>query len=381
MSRSTAAVRHSLWTARELTMDRMRILQLAPPWFAVPPIGYGGIERIAASLADGLSALGHEVTLLASGGSTTTANLWTVFDTPPSAHLGSVPHELCHVLPAYHNRWAFDVIHDHSGLIGPALAGLLDGPPVVHTLHGPWNPTVGEVYAAISDGVHLVAISHDQAARSPDGVRLSSVVHNGIPVHTFPFRSAPRTNHGYLAFVGRASPEKGLDDAIKVAAQLQRPLRMAVKINEACEQRYWHQVIVPMLDEADVEVVINGTTQYAVGLLAGADAALFPVQWEEPFGLVMVEAMACGTPVVAYARGAAPEVIAHGETGFLIEPSNRDAFCDAVQRVGDIDPVACRRRVEDDFSEQAMTTGYERIFLTLTGLPRPSPEPTPAVTA
>lgn len=135
-----------------------------------------------------------------------------------------------------------------------------------------------------------------------------------------------------------------------------------------------------LLDEADVEFVINGTTQYAVGLLVGADAALFPVQWEEPFGLVMVEAMACGTPVVAYAHGA-PRGHRPRRNGVSHRAVRLYAFRDAVQRVGDIDPAVCWRRVEDHFSDQAMTTGYERIFQTLTGLPQASPEPTPAVAA
>lgn len=347
----------------------MRILQLAPPWFSVPPTGYGGIEQVVSCLADGLTARGQDVTLLASGGSHTAAELWSVFDTPPSEHLGSVPHLLPHVLAAYRNRGQFDIIHDHSGIIGPALGSLLDGPPVAHTLHGPWEAAIADVYAAVSDRIHLVAISHDQAARAPAGVRIAATVHNGIAVEAFPFRVAARGNAGYLAFVGRASPEKGPDIAIRVAARLRRPLRMAVKINEPSEHRYWQRHVSPLLDRADVEVVVNGTAQQAVGLLAGADATLFPIQWPEPFGLVMTEAMACGTPVVAFACGAAPEVIADGQTGFLVEPGDLEGMCDAVEQVDAIEPAACRRRVEQRFSASAMTAGYEQLFEQLVSQP------------
>lgn len=340
----------------------MRILQLAPPWFCVPPNGYGGIEQIVSCLADGLTARGHDVVLLASGGSHTAAELWSVFDTPPSEQLGSVPLLLRHVLAAYRNRGQFDIIHDHSGIIGPALGSFFDGPPVAHTLHGPWEAASADVYAELSDRIHLVAISHDQAARAPAGIRIAATVHNGIAVETVPFRVAARGNTGYLAFVGRASPEKGPDVAIKVAARLRRPLRMAVKINEPAERRYWQRHVSPLLDRADVKVLVNGTAQQAVGLMAGADATLFPVQWDEPFGLVMVEAMACGTPVVAFGCGAAPEVIADGQTGFLAEPGDVDGMCDAVEQVGAIEPAACRRRVEQRFSAAAMTADYEQLF-------------------
>jgi glycosyltransferase involved in cell wall biosynthesis len=340
----------------------MRILQLAPPWFTVPPAGYGGTERMVGLLADGLAARGHDVTLLASGGSRTAARLWTVFDTPPSASLGSAVHELCHVLPAYQDRERFDVIHDHSGLIGPAMAGLLDGPPVVHTLHGAWSAAGGRIYAAIADRVHLVAISHDQASRAPADVRIATVIHNGIAVDDMPFRPDRRGTGGYLAFVGRASPDKGPDVAIAVAARLHRALRMAVKINEPHEQRYWEQHVVPLLDTADVQVRANGTAEYAVELMAGADATLFPIAWPEPFGLVMVESMACGTPVIAYAMGSAPEVVADGETGFLVPPGDVDGLCDATGKVPAIDPATCRQAVQESFSARAMTGRYERFL-------------------
>lgn len=351
----------------------MRILQIAPPWFAVPPVAYGGIEWIVAQLADGMTAAGHDVTLFASGGSITDARLRTVYAQPPSERLGEIWPELRHAAAAYRRLREFDVAHDHSGVAGPVIGALLGeigaGPPVVHTLHGAWNDDARELYGALpgpdAGGLRLVAISQDQADRAPEGVRIEAVVHNGIPVERFPFRGDRRRGDGPLAFLGRASAEKGPATAIRVAAALGRPLRMAVKVNEAPERSYWEREVAPLLAGAeghDVEVRFNATFQEKAALLADADALLMPIAWHEPFGLVMAEAMACGTPVVAYGLGAAPEVVDHGRTGLVVPPGDVAAFCDAVTRVGDIDPSACRARVETMFSTQAMVDGYLRVY-------------------
>jgi glycosyltransferase involved in cell wall biosynthesis len=341
----------------------MRILQIAPPWFKVPPESYGGIESVVAELTDGLVDRGHEVTLLASGGSGTTGRLWTVLDTPPSRWIGSPFFNLMHCVPAYSHRHEFDVIHDHSGIIGAAIASMVDGPPVVHTLHGPWDPPeVAGCYATLPPGLHLVSISHDQAARAPDGLHHAGVVHNGIAVDHYPLRRAARGTDGYLCFVGRATPDKGPDTAIRVARQLGRHLEMLVKINEPKERAYWRECCEPLLAGADVEVRQNLSTGAKAELLAGADATLFPIRWNEPFGLVMVESMACGTPVVAYRRGAASEVIVDGQTGYLVEPEDLDAFAAAVDRVGSISPEACRAHVERSFSSRSMVDGYAHIY-------------------
>ena len=348
----------------------MRILQLAPPWFTVPPAGYGGTEWVVAQLADGLTEAEHDVTLLASGGSRTNARLATVFAEPPSARLGEQWPDLLHALAGYRRAGEFDLIHDHSGIIGPAIGALLSAagaaPPIVHTLHGPWHDDARELYAALptpaEGGLHLVAISDDQAARAPAGVQIDAVVHNGIPAERFRFRPERRDGSGYLAFVGRANPDKGPDAAVRVAAALGRPLRMAVKINEAPERAYWDEVVAPLLADVDVEVTFNATFAQKAAVMEEADVLLNPIVWPEPFGLVMAEAMACGTPVVSYALGAAGELVEHGRTGFLVEPGDFDGFCAAVARAGEIDPRACRRRVELHFSSQAMVDGYLRVY-------------------
>jgi len=346
----------------------MRILQIAPPWFAVPPCGYGGIERVVANLADGLVAAGHDVTLLASGGSQTTARLWTVFDEPPSRAIGCPAHEVTHWMRAHAARHDFDVIHDHSSILGAALAAVGDGPPVVHTMHGPWEPHIAAAYRALPAGLHIAAISADHARRAPRGLDVE-VVHNGIDLGRFPFRGTP-DGQGYLAFVGRANPTKGPDVAIRVARHLGRPLRMALKINEPDECRYFDEVLRPLLAD-DVDLVLNGTASQSAAVLGGAVATLAPLAWDEPFGLVLAESMACGTPVVAYDRGAAAEIVVDGTTGFLVAPGDVDGLCIAVDKAADLARSACHRRVADHFSASAMVARYSDLYERVTGRQHP----------
>ena len=348
----------------------MRILQIAPPWFCVPPTGYGGIEQVVAVLSDGLVDAGHDVTLLASGGSTSKAEIMTVFAEPPSADLGSSVHELTHVMAGFRRRHEFDVVHDHSGFAAAALGTFVDGPPVVHTLHGPWTPTVSDFYRQAT-GPHLVAISADQRSRAPLGVAVAATVHNGISLTDHPFRATPDAS-GYLAFVGRANAEKGPEVAVRVARRTGRHLKMAVKVNEPAEQRYWDRVVAPLLVGADVDVVLNGTKQDAIDIMAGAAVTLFPISWPEPFGLVMVESMAVGTPVVGYASGASTEVVDQGRTGWLVPPGDLDALCAALDAAPALDRAACREHVRKRFSSAAMVKGYERVYQGLmTAAPHP----------
>ncbi len=346
----------------------VRILQIAPPWFAVPPQSYGGIEQIVATLTDGLVAAGHDVVLLASGGSRTTAQLQTVYDTPPSTDLGDAFTELPHVISGYVRRHEFDLIHDHTG-IGMGMAVVADGPPVVHTLHGPWTPAAERLYTMVADRVNLVGISHDQARRAPAGVRIAAVVHNGIDMAAHPRGSGAG---GHLAFVGRASPEKGPEVAVEVARRLGLPLRMAIKVNEEAEQRYWDDVIAPRIGAGVIEVLHNVTHDQKLRIMGEAAAVLVPIAWPEPFGLVMVEANAVGTPVVAYATGAAPEVLADGRTGILVDPDDIDAFTSAVGRATQLDRGECRDHAVANFSSRRMVDRYAALYhrLRLPSTPR-----------
>lgn len=335
----------------------MRILQVAPPWFAVPPHAYGGIELMIAALADGLVEQGHDVTLLASGGSHTAAHLHSVYEEPPSTLLGDAMTELLHVMEV-DDLGDFDVIHDHT-LIGATRLAARGTPRVVHTLHGPWSSTGRRVYGRLSRDVGLVAISHDQAAHAPE-VALAGVVHNGIDLDRYPV-GLDRTDE--LVFVGRANPEKGPALAIEAARRTGRPLSMAIKVNEPEEHEYWSCVLEPRTHDLGIDVVFNATHERKVEMLARAHAVLVPIQWDEPFGLVMVEAGACGAPVVAFARGAAPEIVRDGVTGRLVPPLDGiDGLVDAIGRVDEISPAACRAHVDAHFSSQRMVEGYLEIY-------------------
>jgi glycosyltransferase involved in cell wall biosynthesis len=345
----------------------MRILMIAPPWFAVPPAGYGGIEQVVAVLADGLVDAGHEVTLLASGGSRTRAELLTTYDRPPSSELGNPAVELAHVLVGYRQRARFDVVHDHT-LTGAALGGMPGGPPVVHTLHGPWTASITELYRQLSDRLHLVAISHDQAARTPPGIALAGVVHNGIDLQGFRFDPDGGPD---LAFIGRANPEKGPVLAIEAARRLGRRIVMSIKVNELAERDYFDDVIAPALDGTDVELRPVDSHHAKVELLGKAQAVLFPICWAEPFGLVPLEANACGTPVVAFAEGAVAEVVADRRSGFLVPPGDLDALCAAVERIDELSREECRAVASERFDAQHMVAGYLEIYeRAIAGRPR-----------
>lgn len=342
---------------REREAASVRILQIAPPWFTVPPTGYGGTEQVVSLLTEGLIDRGHDVVLLASGGSRTRGQLWSPYEQPPTARLGDGTVELPHVLAGYRRRDEFDVIHDHTA-IGAAIASVTDGPPVVHTVHGPWTPAATALYGDVGDDVHLVAISQDHAGRRPPGVELAAVIHNGIDVGRYPFVDV---KGDHLAFVGRASHEKGPELAIEVARRLGRRLLMAIKVNEPEEHEYFEAVVAPRLHDADVEVVEPGRW-CAAETMGSAAAVLFPIQWPEPFGLVPLEANACGTPVVAFAHGAVPEVVADGVSGFVVAPGDLDAFCAAVERCGELDPATCRRHAAERFSDERAITAYETLY-------------------
>ena len=348
----------------------MRILQIAPPWFPVPPISYGGIEWIVSSLADGLTALGHDVTLVANGDSETSAELVSLFDGSSPERLGDPWMEAAHAVTAYLRAAEFDVVHDHTGIIGPAIAaagGLRI--PVVHTLHGPWTQRNEVLYRAISERVALTAISHDQAARAPEGVRISAVVHNGIELDAY---TVGRDRDAFLLFVGRASHEKGPEVAIEVARRVGMPIVLAMKVNEPDEHRYLEQVVRPAMVGVEVELRTSVGHAEKAELMRRARAVVVPIAWDEPFGLVMAEAAASGAPVVAFRRGSAPELVLDGISGRLVAPGDVDAMAEAVDGIGTIDPLDCRAWAEGRFSARRMVRRYLRVYDELT-VRRPSP--------
>ena len=335
---------------------RLRIGLLAPPWVPVPPPSYGGIEQVVATLAEGLVERGHEVVLVAAPGS----SLRGVRVASPLMSLpeviGEPSSDWRHALAGLDALADVDVIIDHSGPLGALLTSRLPVPGL-HVTHGALDAVPTEIYAGIarhSPRLRLVAISKAQRAMAP-GLPFAGVCHNGLALDSVPFRAQP---DGYLAFLGRMSPEKGPADAIRIARRAGLPLLIGAKCREPAEHVYFAEHVAPALGPDVVWLgELNAAEKYA--LLAGARALLFPIAWPEPFGMVMIEAMACGTPVLATARGSVPEVVADGVTGFV--RATPDELVEAVARIGEIDRRACRRRVAELFSAEVMTAGYERL--------------------
>jgi glycosyltransferase involved in cell wall biosynthesis len=339
-----------------------RIAVIAPPFFAIPPVGYGGTERVVSVLTEGLVAAGHDVTLFAAPGSVTSARLVTPLERPiPLGDPAGISEELLHAATAYLAADGFDVVHDHTGL-GPAMGAMLsDQTPVVHTLHGPWTAPSGRLLQRLSQHVHLVAISQAQRASNPR-VDYAGVVYNGVDLAAYPFNPH---HEDYLVFVGRISPEKRPEVAIEIARQAGLPLVMIIKRSEPAEWAYWDDVVSPRLHR-DVVVVDQPSHDVKVDLVARARAMLFPIDWPEPFGLVMTEAMACGTPVIARSVGSVPEVVVDGVTGFVCNTA--DEMVDAVSAATTLKPRDCRLHVERYFSAQAMVAGYELVYQRVTPL-------------
>jgi glycosyltransferase involved in cell wall biosynthesis len=334
----------------------VRIAVIAPPWYSVPPSGYGGIEWVVSLLADGLTDRGHEVTLFAPPGSETDARLVSPLqEEPPRDAIGDPWYEASHVVSVYDHGDQFDILHDHTGPVGVSVGAMSDC-PTVHTLHGPFTDQTTMLYRRIARRHWFVAISQSQQSMGPPNVRWAGVVYNGIPMDRYPFRE---DKDDFLFFLGRADEEKAPHLAIEAARQARRRLVMCVTTKNDRERSYWAEMVEPLLAD-DVEVHGECDQEQKADLLARAAAVLFPIQWAEPFGLVMTEAMACGTPVVAWRNGSVPEVVADGETGFIVESVEEMAA--AVDRVGELDPQAMRARVEERFSAEAMVTGYERVY-------------------
>jgi glycosyltransferase involved in cell wall biosynthesis len=335
----------------------MRVAVVAPVWFPVPPSGYGGIEIVVSLLADAFVDAGHDVTLFASGGSRTKAALISpMSEAPDPRDLGNAWYDGYHALASYLQVDGFDIVSDHAGIVGPICGALLHGkPPVLHTLHGPWTEHNRPLYSLLAHHVSLVAISDAQRAANLD-VPYLGTVHNGIDVSAYAYRAEKEPA---LVYIGRANPDKGPKEAITIARRAGLPLRMILKRGEPAEREYFEHEIEPLL-ASDVELYENVTHNEKIDLLGRSCAMVFPIRWPEPFGLVMVEAMACGTPVVTTNWGAAPELVDDGVTGFRRD--GEDDLVEMVGRVGDLDPAACRKRVEDRFSGDAMVRGYEALF-------------------
>ena len=342
----------------------MKIAQIAPLIESVPPKLYGGTERSVSFLTEELVGLGHEVTLFASADSHTSARLVPCADRAlrlDPAVQDALPHHLLMLDEVRRRAHQFDVLHFHVDMVHMPLIREL-GVPTVTTLHGRQDlPDLRPFYAVFND-VPLVSISHDQRRPLPFANWLGTVYH-GLP----PDLLAPGTGQGgYLAFLGRISPEKRPDRSIEIAARTGLPLKIAAKVDKA-DQPYWEQVIEPMVRaHPNVEFVGEVNERRKAEFLGQALALLFPIDWPEPFGLVMIEAMACGTPVVAFGCGSVPEIVDHGVSVFIVD--SVDAAVDAVRRCDRLDRAGVRQCFERRFSAARMARDYVGLYRRLAGI-------------
>jgi glycosyltransferase involved in cell wall biosynthesis len=352
----------------------MRILQLAPIWETVPPPSYGGTEAVVSVLTEELVRRGHDVTLWASGDSRTSAQLRSVL--PSSLRRAgltdqAMQYALVHVASALQSANEYDIVHNHNGPpseLAMALHTALPNVPMLTTLHchltedtrfvwenyGGWYNTISEVQASV--------VPHLPKAR------FAGVVHNSIDVDSFPFK---RGKDDYLLYMGRLTPEKPPHLAVEAARRAGMRIVIAGKMAMPWEHEYFERHLEPLLDGEMAIYIGEADAGTKRQLFAGARGLLLPLRWEEPFGLVMAEALACGTPVVAFRRGAAPEIIVDGENGFLVE--DVDGMVEAVGRLEAIDPLECRRSVEERFSPAALADRYLAVYARiLSAADRPS---------
>ena len=342
---------------------RRHVVMLAPPWYPVPPHGYGGIEIMVSVLADELRARGHLVTLFGAAGSDDPA----VVHAPDAwkADLGRRDERLreltygARVLESLRHRGTIDVIHDHVGFGTLLAVAQISETPVVHTVHGPLTEPESTFYSALAGRVGLVAISESQRRSAPDLPWIGTVL-NAVPLHQHPAGDSDRTSP-YLVCLARICPDKGQHIAIEVARRTGLRLVLAGKVeNTPASREYYAAQVLPWIDGDRVVHVTNVAGRKKTALLDGATALLAPILWDEPFGLSVVEAMATGTPAISFARGAAPELIDHGLTGFLVRDA--DEMVAAVGRVSEIDPAYCAALTRRRFSPAAMADGYLRMY-------------------
>jgi len=354
----------------------MRIAQLAPVELRVPPTGYGGIELVASLLTEELVRRGHEVTLFASGDSVTRARLQYIC---PHFIRGSNRDKgiwtMLNVVACLEQADRFDIIHNHTCFEGLAPAGLVKT-PMLSTFHDGLEGDELALFAAYKG--YYNTISRSAKALLPEKEGFIGVIYNAIDCGSYPF--VDRGREGYLLFLGRFSRDKGPHIAIEAARRLKRRLIIAGSVPCIADEHYFKQRIMPQVDGDIVQFFGEADYEQKRALLANALCLLMPITWPEPFGLVMVEAMACGTPVIAFARGAAPEVVLHGETGFIVEDVGQ--MVEAVGEVHRIQRSRCREHVERNFDVSRMVDdylhAYERIlsaetFTRTDTLPSPVP--------
>lgn len=335
----------------------MKIAQVSPVFERVPPKAYGGTERVISYLTEELVRQGHEVTLFASGDSITAARLVPAI--PESTRLDPQRQEWMIYLTMMLDRvramaTEFDVIHFHTDYLHFPLTRTLPVPHVT-TMHGRLDlPHLVPLYRHFDD-IPLISISRSQRGPLP-WVKWVDTVYHGLPTDLYAFHAKPGE---YFAFVGRISPEKRVDRAIEIAVRCGVPLKIAAKIDIA-DQTYFKECIEKLFRHPLIEYIGEIGENDKRELLGGARALLFPIDWPEPFGLVLIEAFACGTPVIAYRHGSVPEIVEEGVTGFMV--TNQEEALQAAQKIEDIDRARCRRTFEQRFAAQRMAENYLQVY-------------------
>ncbi|NUN66107.1 glycosyltransferase family 4 protein [Pseudanabaena biceps] len=342
----------------------MRIAQVAPLWEQVPPPAYGGTELVVSLLTEELVKRGHDVTLFASGDSITSAKLESVH--PKALRLDTSVkdpniYDMLNMSRVYENADKFDIIHSHVGCVSLTYANLVKT-PTIHTLHGIFTPDNEKLFTHVRKQP-FISISNSQRDMSLN-LNYVSTIYNGIDASTYQFYPQPE-RPSYLAFLGRISPEKGAHLAIEIAKRSGWHLKMAGKV-DAVDVEYFQTQILPHIDGKQIEFLGEANHSQKSILMGGAIATLFPITWKEPFGLVMIESMVTGTPVIAMSLGSAPEVIAHGVSGFLCRTV--DECIDAIALAAQLDRSHCRDHVLLNFTAKRMADGYEAAYHEILGL-------------
>jgi len=355
---------------------KLKIAQLAPPWLAVPPKKYGGTELIVSHLTEELTKRGHNVTLFASADSKTRAKLVSSF--PKALYWkGTSWHDLYgllfHTLTCFEKAENFDIIHNHSAYLGLCFSQFTKT-KVVTTYHGSLHPTIKEKGAKYKilkkfKNSYFVSISNSQRKTKDLKLNFVATVYNGIDVKKFDFNESPKK---HLIWMGRITPKKGVLESIEIAKKLKLPLKIAAKIdkNWPPDVEFYEKRVKPLIDGKKIRYIGEiGGYKNKSNFLKNALALLNPIKWEEPFGLVMTEAMACGTPVIAFGRGSVPEVIKNGKTGFICKPNDINSMIRAVKKIYQMPTEKyikmrhnCRKHVEENFTAEKMVNEYEKVY-------------------
>lgn len=334
----------------------MKIAQVGPVIERIPPKKYGGTERVVHALTEELVRRGHDVTLFASGDSITSAKLVSIYPRAiREARLkdiyGMNIWTLFNIGEAYNRQDEFDIIHDHNGYIGLAAANI-SRTPVVMTMHGPFTLENRHIYRKLNKP-YLVTISKAQAI--VPNLNYAGTVYNGLPLETYPFGDK---HDGYLLFVGRIAMEKGVHNAIEIALNVGLPLIIAAKLDDV-DRPYFEAYVEPHLGE-QIRWIGEVDETERNKLMSKAVCLIHALTWREPFGLTLVEAMACGAPVVAFRMGSIPEIIVDGKTGFVVD--RMDEMIDAIQKIDTINRADCRKHAIENFNARKMAMEYEKLY-------------------